>query len=69
MRVRWTANAADDLSRIVEHIGRDNPSAAQRVARTIYNGVASLRRFPDRGCIGRAENTRELRPLAVRRRV
>ena len=60
MRVRWTTNAANDLSRIVERIREDNPSAAQRVARTIYTGVAALRTFPNRGRIGLAENTREL---------
>jgi plasmid stabilization system protein ParE len=51
MRVRWTANS-NDLTRIVERIREDNPSAAQRVAQTIYNGVAALRTFPKRGGIG-----------------
>jgi toxin ParE1/3/4 len=60
MRVRWTSNAADDLARIVDYIRRDNPSAAQRVAKTIYSAVADLRRFPHRGRIGLAENSREL---------
>lgn len=60
MRVRWTANAANDLTRIVERIREDNPSAAQRVAQTIYNGVAALRTFPKRGRIGLANDTREL---------
>ena len=60
MRVRWTTNAANDLSRIVERIREDNPSAAQRVARTIYTGVATLRTSPNRGRVGLAENTREL---------
>jgi addiction module RelE/StbE family toxin len=59
-RVRWTTNAADDLSRIVSYIRRDNPEAARRVARTIFNRVAELRRFPNRGRIGLAPNTREL---------
>lgn len=60
MRIRWTTNAANDLAQIVERIGEDNPSAAQRVARTIYQGVAGLRTSPNRGRIGMAENTREL---------
>ena len=46
MRVRWTTNAANDLIHIVERIRADNPDAAQRVARTIYKGVAALRKFP-----------------------
>jgi plasmid stabilization system protein ParE len=49
MRVRWTTNAANDLSRVVERIREDNPSAAQHVAQTIYKGVAELRTFPNRG--------------------
>jgi len=60
MRVRWTPNAVSDLVRIVERIREDNPSAAQRVARAIYTGVASLRKFPYRGRIGLVPGTREL---------
>jgi addiction module RelE/StbE family toxin len=59
-RVRWTSHAAADLARIVERIRDDNPSAALRVARTIYKGVAELRAFPYRGRIGIAPDTREL---------
>jgi toxin ParE1/3/4 len=60
MRVRWTTNAADDLARIVEHVRADSPTAAQHIARTIYEGIASLRSMPSRGRVGRVENTREL---------
>lgn len=60
MRVRWTLNAANDLTQIVERIREDNPSAAQHVAQTIYKGVAALRTFPKRGRIGLASDTREL---------
>lgn len=60
MRVLWTEPASDDLTRIVEYIRRDNPSAAARVARTIYEGVAQLKQMPERGRPGFAENTREL---------
>jgi toxin ParE1/3/4 len=60
MRVRWTSNAAEDFVRIIEYIRENNPSAAERVARRIYQGVASLGAMPERGRIGRAENTREL---------
>ena len=42
MRVCWTINAADDLARIVERIRPHNQDAALHVARTIYNGIASL---------------------------
>ena len=72
MRIRWTANAANDFTRIVERMREDNPTATQRVARRIsrfiakrvsrkmYNTIAGLRRFPQSGRIGLAANTREL---------
>ena len=43
MEVRWSIPAAEDLERICEWIERDNPEAARRVARTIYDGCARLR--------------------------
>jgi ParE toxin of type II toxin-antitoxin system, parDE len=52
MRVRWTMDAADDLERITEHIAEDRPGAAIRIARTIYQGIASLTTFPNRGRAG-----------------
>jgi len=45
--------AAEDLERICQRIERDNPEAARRVARTIYDGCASLKANPN---IGRASN-------------
>jgi addiction module RelE/StbE family toxin len=60
MCIRWTTNAANDLAQIVGRIAEHNSSAAQRVARTIYKGVADLRTSPNRGRTGMAENTREL---------
>jgi plasmid stabilization system protein ParE len=59
-RVRWTTDAADDLASIVTYIRKDNPEAARRVAKAIFEGVAQLRTFPKRGRIGLAKNTREL---------
>ena len=60
IRVRWTSNAANDLANIVNYIRKDNPEAARRVAKTIFDGVSELRTFPSRGRIGVAGNTREL---------
>ena len=59
-KVRWTANAANDLASIVNYIRKDSPDAARRVARTIFAGVSELRTFPSRGRIGMVANTREL---------
>jgi len=49
MRIRWSAVAADDLERICAWIERDNPEAARRVAKTIYEGCGQLRNFPNMG--------------------
>jgi len=60
MTVRWSPEAAADFVAIVEYIRRQNPSAAERVARAIYDGVASLASFPKQGRPGRVKGTREL---------
>ena len=46
MAVRWSTPASKDLERICERIERDNPEAARRVARTIYDGCGTLQNFP-----------------------
>jgi toxin ParE1/3/4 len=60
MEIRWSPEAAVDLAGIVEYIRTQNPSAADGVARTIYDSVVSLESFPRRGRPGRVEGTREL---------
>jgi plasmid stabilization system protein ParE len=61
MRVRWSLPAAEDLQRICERIELDDPEAARRVARTIYDGCARLKSFPNRGRVSsRMAGWREL---------
>ncbi len=60
MIIRWSPEAAADFAGIVEYIRKQNPSAADRVARTLYDSVASLESFPNRGRLGRISGTREL---------
>lgn len=61
MRVRWSAPAADDLERICEWIDSDNPEAARRIAKTIYEGCGQLQRFPNLGkASSRMRGRREL---------
>jgi toxin ParE1/3/4 len=60
MQVRWTRPAAQDLQHIARRIRRDNPVAAQRVTKTLYDGCMGLDMFPNRGRIGRIARTREL---------
>ena len=49
MEVRWSLPAAEDLERVCQRIERDNPEAARRVARTIYDGCARLKNTPHLG--------------------
>jgi toxin ParE1/3/4 len=58
--VRWSPEAAADFATIVEYIRRENPTAAERVARTIYEGVAAVASFPKQGRPGKTKGTREL---------
>jgi toxin ParE1/3/4 len=60
MTVRWSPEAAADIAAIVKYIRKQNPEAAERVARAIFDGVASLASFPRQGRVGRAKGTREL---------
>jgi len=60
MNIRWSPESAADFAGIIEHIRKQNPSAADRVARTIYESTTSLESSPRRRRIGRVEGTREL---------
>ena len=42
MKIRWSPEAAADFAGIVEFIHKQNPSVANRVARTMYESVSSL---------------------------
>jgi toxin ParE1/3/4 len=60
MKIVWSPQAATDFAGIVDYIHQQNPSAAERVARAIFESVTSLESFPDRGRPGRVNGTREL---------
>lgn len=47
--IRWTEEALGWLEEIHSYISQDNPAAAQRVARGIYDKIQSLKDFPQRG--------------------
>jgi len=68
MRVRWAADAAEDLARICDYIAETRTDSALRMAQTIIEEVASLSMFPKRGRRGRVEGTREL-VLAARKSI
>ena len=60
MQLRWSPDAAADLQNIVDYIRLDNPAAAQRVGRSIYERLSLLAGLPYGGRTGRVEGTREL---------
>ena len=52
--IRWTEPAARDLEEICEFLETEaGPKAALSMVRTLYEGVQTLARFPNRGRIGR----------------
>jgi addiction module RelE/StbE family toxin len=60
MQVRWSPEAAADLTAIYEHIAGDDPVAAQRTVRKIYDRAGAVGTFPNGGRQGRVRGTREL---------
>jgi toxin ParE1/3/4 len=61
MRIEWSARAVSDLTAISEYIEEDrNLDIANRVTRSIYDAVQTLRTLPYRGRYWRIENTREM---------
>ena len=61
MEIRWSLPAAEDLERICERIEHDNPEAAGRVSRAVYDGCARLKDFPHLGRASRrVTGSREL---------
>ncbi len=49
MKIRFTPEAIDDLSRLREFIKIKNPVAAQRIASELLSGIDKLKVFPKMG--------------------
>jgi len=61
MLLRWTSPAVHDLTQICDFISdRADPATARRVAISIFESLALLTQFPQRGRAGRKTGTREL---------
>lgn len=60
MKIKWVRLALDDLDAAGEFIARDNPEAARRVLKRIWDAVQLLAEHPDAGRPGRVPGTREL---------
>ena len=60
MKVKWVRLALNDLDEAAEFIARDNPKAASRVLKRIWDTVQVLADQPHAGRAGRVHGTREL---------
>jgi plasmid stabilization system protein ParE len=49
LKVRWTAQAVDDLIAITRFISRDSPKSARMIAHKLKMRAESVCRFPARG--------------------
>jgi plasmid stabilization system protein ParE len=60
MKVKWVRLALNDLDEAGEFIVQDNPEAASRVLKRIWDSVQMLADHPHAGRAGRVPGTREL---------
>ena len=60
MQLRWTEEAADDLTRIADYLLVHTPDRAPELIRVVYDAPSTLLTFPNRGRPGKKEGTREL---------
>jgi toxin ParE1/3/4 len=59
MKIKWFADAINDLENLRDYIAADNPRAANKIAKLIIKSVINLLKQPHIGRPGRVQNTRE----------
>ena len=60
MIIVWSPRAIEHLAHLRAYLARDNPNAANRIARTLLDAVERLAELPNLGRPGRVAGTREL---------
>ena len=60
MQIRWEEGAINDLINLRDYTQKDNPAAAQKVAKKILSTVDLLLDHPLLGKAGRIHKTREI---------
>ena len=66
MNLRFAPEAIEDLIRLREFIKKDNPTAAQRIARDLLLGMEKLKVFPEIGLkVERAFEPHRIRDLYI----
>jgi len=51
MKIIFTTRSKSDISKIVHYISQDNPQAAREWAKSLFDSVKSLEKFPSLGRI------------------
>jgi plasmid stabilization system protein ParE len=59
MHLRWTPAAVADLQHISDYLKEHHPRYRQPTLRKLYEAVLALKKWPQRGRIGREQGTRE----------
>jgi len=66
MKLRFTPEAIEDLTRLRDFIEKNNPTAAQRIAKDLLLGMEKLKVFPEIGLkVERAIKSHRIRDLYV----
>ena len=60
MQIKWLKLALNDLDEIAEFIKKDNPQAAEKIVKMLWQKVNILKDHPEIGRPGRVKETREL---------
>jgi len=60
MQLKWTVHALQDLKETANHLARENPEAAAKMAARIQEAVEYLLDYPGIGRAGRVSDTKEL---------
>ena len=60
MRLRWMPSAAADLASISDYLTASRPAFRDRTIRQIHDTLRALRKYPNRGRLGKRPGTREI---------
>jgi addiction module RelE/StbE family toxin len=60
MKIKWVRLALADLEEAAEFISEDNPEAARKMVRRIWEAAQLLAEHPEAGRAGRVQGTREM---------
>lgn len=67
MKVKYSPESIDDLTRVVEFIENKNPYAARRIAIDLQEGVDRLKQFPEIGLpVLKANDPEKIRDLYIK---